>query len=87
MSENVKALMEQIKNTETSPAIFKVLIIATDCNCGFDAVIEFRSNARGASGISAHAETPEEALSILLDELIEKFGKCEYCQHFKNGLI
>lgn len=81
-----KELMDEIKFFDCEPAIYKVCLVASDHNTGYDAWVDFRSNIPGApSSLSAHGVTPEEALGILLNTLMKSWGKCPHCGNYLHG--
>jgi hypothetical protein len=67
--------MNEIKNMDTEPAIFKVFLIACDYMEGFEAWVDFRRGhgEDSVSHVSARSNTPEGALSALRHILIDKF--------------
>lgn len=82
----ISKLMREITKADVKPHVFKLFLVATDHTIGFEASVNFRSNVRGASSLSAHGDTAEEALTLLKDELIGKFGKCHRCGGYRETL-
>lgn len=81
----VHGLMREITGADVRPSVYRLSLTATDFAFGYEASVNFRSNVRGASSLSAHGTTPEETLTLLRDELISKFGKCEHCGSYQTG--
>ena len=85
---DVQSLMNEIKNFDSEPSIFTVSLVAADHRSGFAANVVFRSNVEGAASyLEAHGNTPEEALSILLNTLKAKWGKCPHCGNYSHGAV
>ncbi len=81
----VNKLMKEITRADVSPRVYRLLLVATDHSFGFEASVSFRTNVRGASSLSTHGDTPEEALTLLRDELLGKFGKCQHCGGYRGA--
>ena len=84
---SVSELMNDITHADIKPDVFKVFVVATDHTTGFTAFINFRSNytnPNGMSSVEAHADTAEDALKNLKNELLQRFGKCEHCGNYLN---
>jgi hypothetical protein len=81
MSE-VHKLIDEIRDLPIQPKVFEVLMMASDHRAGFSAWVEFR-HGHGSSGylsrFEAHADTPEEALKTLRDNLTAALGPCPVC--------
>ena len=83
----VQKLLDQIKSFDCEPAIFKVTLVVNMWSSGYSAVVLFREapNKKATLHIEAHGETPEEALSYLLETLEKKFSKCPTCGQYQKG--
>ena len=75
---HVESAMNAIKYFDCQPPVFKVFLMASDTLQGFDAWADFRSWG-DCSSVSAHGETPEEALEKLHNVLKQSFSKCPAC--------
>ena len=81
---HVHELMKEITNADVRPEVYRAYLTASSFAFGFEASVSFRTNIRGASSLATHGGTPEEALTLLRDELISKFGKCEHCGSYRS---
>jgi hypothetical protein len=67
--------MNDIKNMDTSPSVFKVFLMACDHLEGFEAWVDFRLDGgeNQVNYISCRGNTPEAALASLRGVLEDKF--------------
>lgn len=88
-STSVKALLDAIKRFDCEPAVFYVNVTASDHQADYTASVEFRTGTRPtASAVSAHGDTPEDALQDLLTVLKAKWGRCPRCgQHLDSRTL
>ena len=85
---SVEELMDQIVKMDVKPDIFKLFLMRTDHTFGYNAWVDFRvndTNPNNLKGLSAHADSAEEALKNLRDELSERFGKCDFCGGYRGS--
>jgi hypothetical protein len=81
----VQELLDEIKNFDCDPSVFTVFLKAANHISGYDAFLDFRATVPGSlDQISAHADTPEDALQFLRDNLVGKFGKCPDCGQYRH---
>jgi hypothetical protein len=67
--------MNEIKNMDTEPAIFRVFLTACDHLEGFEAWVDFRHghDEDCPSSVTCRSNTPEGALASLRSILTDKF--------------
>jgi len=84
---SVGSVMQEIVNFDCQPSVFNVSLVKSDHKTGFDANVIFRSTHPDAlSSLSAHNDDPEKALSILLEQLTKRWGKCEQCGSYQREI-
>lgn len=77
---SMDSLMRKIAHLKTEPAIFQVLVRASDHQDGFESWADFRTCTEHAvRSVSTHGDTPEQALTRLLTILEDKWISCPHC--------
>ena len=75
-------LMHEITHLPVEPSVFSVSVFANDHRLGYSAHAEFR-HPKGEDApladLTARADTPEQALRVLLDNTRQLLGPCSHC--------
>lgn len=83
---SVEALMDAVKHFNCEPAVFDVKLRASNHLAGYSAYANFRTcQPAAADSVSAHGDTPEDALQDLLTVLKTRWGHCPHCKQPLNG--
>ena len=78
---NVQELMNEIKNFDCEPGVFKVFLMASSVLDGFNAWADFRSTGTFSS-VSSNGDSPEVALENLYVTLKNNFSRCPTCGQY-----
>lgn len=77
---NEIALLADVK-----PDVYRVSLTRERHTDAFIAYVTFRGSVAHLQSLEARGNTPESALSVLLDTLEQRFGRCETCGGYRDG--